>query len=360
MAGLSSFLSDTTTKATSLPSWYDQAQQKISNSAQAGVNAMPALQNTLAGKAIDTLAGPNNPFAQAGAAAQSIATGAASPWNVSSTGQVTPNTNTAMGGLFQAQNQQLNQLMPNIKASPEASNLVSGNFGSLRGQTAINKAMGDAQANLFAQQNTAALNNQQTGVAAAGQVGNLANQSITNQTALGQLQQMDPTMQSATLAKIIGAINNVPTSVTQSAQLSPLSQIGALSNGAQSGAEAANSILSQLGYKGGLSGIGTAISGGVSKLFNGQSAADSGISVDASGNAVPGTYTLADGKQLTINGDGSQSVKGPDGVVQNFNPEGTPYIDATNSGEPPPVIEPSYPTDSSGAIDYSGDNWGEG
>jgi len=267
MAGLSSLIANTSTKQTTLPAWYDSAQQDAVSKATAGVNAMPTLQNTLAGNAITQLGGANNPFVQAGNTAQSIATGAANPWNVSATGQVTPNTSTALGGLFQAQNQQLNQLMPNIKAAPEAGAIASGNFGSLRGQTAVEKALGDAQANLFSQQMDAALKNQATGVSAAGQAGSLANQNITQETALGQLQQMDPTKQAATLATILAGIK-APESVTQSTQVSPLNQIGALSN-LLGGTGAVNSLLGSLGVKGGLSGLVGGAGKAIGNLFSG-------------------------------------------------------------------------------------------
>ena len=239
-------------------------RQKAVAGATAGTAAMPDLQNTLAGQAINTLGGQNNPFVQAGNTAQSIATGAANPFNVGANGQVTPNTNTALGGLFQAQNQQLNQLLPTTIAPQQAGAISSGNFGSLRGQTSVDTAKANAQANMLAQQMQAALQNQSTGVNAAQQAGNLANQNITNQTSLGQLQQVDPTMRSATLAKILGGIS-APQTITQSAQLSPLSQIGSISNLLGS-TGAVNSLLNSLGVSGGITGLGKSIIGGLSGL----------------------------------------------------------------------------------------------
>jgi len=86
----------------------------------------------------------------------------------------------------------------------------------------------------------------------------------------------------------------------------------------------------------------------------------SGMTTDANGNAVPGSYPLGDGGTITVNNDGSQSIKAADGTVQNFDANGQPYIGATDSGNPPPVIDPSMPTTDTGAIDYSGTNWGGG
>jgi hypothetical protein len=246
MAGLSNLIADTTTKATTLPTWMDQAQQNVVSQATAGAGQVPQLQNTVAGQAINTYGGANNPFAQAQNTLGQISSGAANPWITNAaTGQVTPNTNTALGGLFQAQNQQLEQLMPNITAPVTGANVASGNFGSLRGDTAYNKAMADAQAQLFAQQNQAALQNQQTGVQAAQGIGNIGAQDIAGANTLTNLQQTAPLSSSANLAKIIGALS-VPTSVTSSTQLSPLSQIGSLTGALGGGTNAVNSLLNSV------------------------------------------------------------------------------------------------------------------
>jgi hypothetical protein len=211
-----------------MPSWYDTAQQNIVNQAGAASGNMPSLQNTVAGQAINNLSGPNNPFTQAQSTLGQIATGAANPWITdTATGQVTPNTSTALGGLFQAQNQQLDQLMPQYTAPVTGASIGSGNFGSLRGQTAYNKAMGDAQAQLFAQQMQAALQNQQTGVSAGTGLSNVGTQGTQAMTTLGQAQQSDPFTAAANYGKIVGGIT-APTTVENVTQLSPLNQIGSL------------------------------------------------------------------------------------------------------------------------------------
>jgi len=135
--GLNNFLADTYVKETTLPSWYDAAQQGIVTGAGQALGAAPSFQNTVGQQAINTLQNPNNSFNQAQGFLGQIGAGAANPWITGANGQVTHNTNTAMGGLFQAQNQQLNQLMPNVTAPVEGGNFASGNFGSLRGQTAV-------------------------------------------------------------------------------------------------------------------------------------------------------------------------------------------------------------------------------
>jgi hypothetical protein len=228
MAGLNDMIMNTAQQTTTLPTWFDNAQQNVVNQAGAAFNAAPTPQNTVAQNAVNQMTGPNNAFTQATGTLQNIATGAANPWITGANGQVTPNTNTAMGGLFQAQNQQLNQLMPNVTAPVTGANIGTGNFGSLRGQTAYNKAMGDAQAALTAQQMQAALQNQQTGVQAASGAGNVAQQGINNALTVGQYQQAAPFTNVSNYGKVLGGIQ-APTTVSNQTQLSPLNQIaGAL------------------------------------------------------------------------------------------------------------------------------------
>ena len=211
-----------------MPSWYDAAQQQAVNSATSNVGNMPSIGNTVAGQAINTLSGPNNPFTQAQGNLNTIATGAANPWLTdATTGAVTPNTNTAMGGLFAAQNQQLQTLLPQYEAPATAGSVASGNFGSLRGQTAADTAVTNAQANLFTNQMQEALQNQQTGVNAATGLGNVGAQGTTAMTDVGKIQQADPMAQSGALAALLKNIN-APTSVGEVTTPSTLDALGAL------------------------------------------------------------------------------------------------------------------------------------
>lgn len=228
MAGLNNLISNTAQQTTTLPSWFDTAQQNVVSQAGQAMGAAPTPQNTVAQNAVNALSGPTNAFTQAGGTLQQIASGAANPWITDqATGQVTPDTSTALGGLFQAQNQQLQQLMPNITAPVQGANIASGNFGSLRGQTAVNKAMGDAQAQLAAQQFQAALQNQATGVNAASGAGNVAQQNINNLLTTGQYQQAAPFTNVSNYGKILGGIQ-APTTVQNQTQLSPLNQYAGL------------------------------------------------------------------------------------------------------------------------------------
>jgi hypothetical protein len=256
--GLNNFLTDTYVKETTLPSWYDAAQQGIVQGAGQALGSAPAFQNTVGQQAVNTLQNPNNAFNQSQGFLGQIGAGAANPWITGADGQVTPNTNTAMGGLFQAQNQQLNQLMPNYTAPVQGANIGSGNFGSLRGETAIDKAKADAFANLSAQQLQSALQNQTTGVQAGAALGNVANQQLGTELTAGNTQMNAPFQNLGSYANLINDIS-VPGSVAQQNQMSPLSQIGAVSS-------AGNTLLNSLGLGGALTNIGGNLSRWLSNL----------------------------------------------------------------------------------------------
>jgi len=325
MAGLSDLITNTANQTTSMPAWYDTAQQAIVNQAGTASSQMPSLQNTVAGQAINNLQGPNNPFMQAQGSLSQIASGAANPWIVDqSTGQVTPNTGTAMGGLFQAQNQQLQQLMPNYTAPVQGANIAGGNFGSLRGETAVNKAMGDAQAKLFADQMQAALQNQQTGVAAGTGLGNVGQSGTASMTTLGQAQQSDPFTAAANYGKIVGGIQ-APTTVANRTQLSPLNTLGSLATAGSTGYSAIDQALKSYGGIGGVLG----------KLFSGGNNL-SGVDVAGQGKTVVALDTSGGGYGSPVIGTGGGGGAGPGQVLGQ---DGNIYND------------PSYGTGGSSGVD---------
>lgn len=289
MAGLNSLLTGTSTSQTTLPSWYDTAQQNVVNQAQTQTANMPQLQNTVAGTAINNLSGANNPFLTAQTQLEKIGSGAANPWITdATTGQVTPNTSTALGGLFQAQNQALEQTLPTVTAPVQAGAIGSGNFGSLRGQTAVDKAKADALANLQAQQMQAALTSQQTGVNAATGLSGVGAQGTSSMMQTGQAQQAAPLTATADLAKILASVN-APASVTQSDQLSPLQQMTTLLSGVNTGVTGANSLLGTLFPKSGTSGTPLNLSGlfsGLGGLFTGGNLANDIIDSGLAGSTV--------------------------------------------------------------------------
>jgi len=345
MAGLNNLLSDTSQTTTTMPAWYDQAQQNIVSGGNTAAAAAPTLGQTTAQGAINTLQGPNNPFTQAQGTLQQISSGAANPWITDpTTGAVTPDTSTAMGGLFQAENQQLNQLMPNYTAPAQANAIGSGNFGSLRGQTAVDKAKGDAFSTLMAQQMQSALSNQQTGSTAAANLGNVGQQGINANMNVG-LEQMNAPFQTAgNQASLLGTLQ-APTTVQSQKQLAPLGQVAALGNAVTGGTAGLNSLLNTLGIKGGLSGLFSGSSIGTNIPGSGQTTVPIDTSSGGYGNPVTGTG--ANG------GAGAGQVLGTDGNVYTDPTYGTGSTSTTstdaytdpNSG----VITSQNPS----SIDYS-------
>lgn len=297
MAGLSNFIANQATQETTMPSWYDQAQQNLVSGATTGASQVPSLANTVAGGAINQLQGPNNPFAQAQSTLQQISTGAANPWITSPTGQVTPNVSTPLGGLFQAQNQQLRQLAPDLMAVPTAAGTAAGQFGSLRTQTAANKALTDAQSKLFADQMAAALQSQQTGAQAAANLGAVGEKGITTATSLGQAQQADPLLASSALGKILGSMQ-VGTTQKNVTQLSPLNQIGAIASALGGSVAGTNKLLQDLGIKGGLPEFFKGVIGGGGGGTGGQTSGPVDFNtnppppgvLDANGQPNPGYF----------------------------------------------------------------------
>jgi hypothetical protein len=239
-SGLNNALSSTNQVQTTLPSWMDTAQQAVIQNAGAANTSAPAFSSTTAQNAVNTLQGSNNPFTQAQGALNTIASGAANPWITDpTTGAVTPNTNTAMGGLFAAQENQLNQTLPELTAGTEAGAIGSGNFGSLRGQTAVDMARGDALANLQAQQMTAAVQNQQAGASAAGALGNIGAQGTSADLTTGAAQMNAPFQNATNYANLVNSVN-APTTVSTQNQMSPLTMLGSVGS---AGSGLLNSLL---------------------------------------------------------------------------------------------------------------------
>ena len=254
MSALSNLTQTTGSSVTSLPSWYDTAQQNLVSGAQNAAAAAPQLSGTVAQNAVNTLSGPNNPFTTATGTLNSIATGAANPWITNpTTGAVTPNTDTAMGGLFAAQENQLNQLLPTTVAPAEAANIGSGNFGSLRALTATDTAKANALATMQAAQNQAALTNQQTGVSAATGAGTTAQQGITNAMNVGQEQMVAPFTTQANLGNILASIN-APATVNTTQTPSTLQSLTGLGTATAGGLNAlfASGVSGTSGYNPGL------------------------------------------------------------------------------------------------------------
>jgi hypothetical protein len=256
MSTFDSLISGNTSQTTTMPSWYDQAQQNLVKQATTGAAAAPGLNETVAGQAINNLSGPNNPFMQGQNYLSQAAYGAANPWIIGDNGTVTPNTATPLGGLFKAQQDQLSKNLPGITSPADASAISGGNFGSLRGMSAADTAIGKAQADLNAAQMQAALQNQSNLINAGTALGNIGTQGTTAMSTLGEMQQAAPLKTVANLAQILRNVN-APTTVTQNYRAPLAGQINALQGLAQ-----------QLGIKDlvgnitkGISSIGSGLSG---------------------------------------------------------------------------------------------------
>ena len=257
MAGLSDLTSTSSTVTTTLPSWYDAAQQNLAGQA---VTANAPAPNQTAGQAAVNMFTPgnNNAFTTGQGILSSIGSGAVNPWmtttDANGNPQVVGNPNTAMGGLFNAQTGYLNQIMPNITATPEAANIGSGNFGSLRGETAVDKAKADALTNLTQQQDTSALQNQQTGVQAGTGLGSTGLQEVNSALNTGTFQMQAPSMGLQGQANVLNAVKPGTVAATVGTP-SPIAQLGALGSLVTGGTNGLDSLLKTLGVKSGLSGL---------------------------------------------------------------------------------------------------------
>jgi hypothetical protein len=333
--GLNNIVSDTVNQTTSLPGWYDTAQQNLTNSAVTAAGQVPGINDTAVGGFADKLSGDQNPFTQGQTTLNQIATGAANPWITDASGNVTPNTNTAMGGLFQAQNQQLNQLIPNVSSGANAAGVASGQFGSLRGQTAVQKARGDALANLQAEQMKAALQNQSTGAQAAAGLGTLGSQEGQTSIATGEFQQNSPLAGITDLANILNS-QKTGSTVSKSTQYSPLSQATGLIT-ALGGTSGNAGILGQLfgaTIKDPTTGRTISVpgilgKGGISNVFSGLFNSNPNTAVE---QATPGTYPLSDGGTYIVRADGSSYITDRSGNMTNFDNSGQ-VIDNRDVGD---------------------------
>jgi hypothetical protein len=144
----------------------------------------------------------SNPFMTAMQTLQGVASGAANPWLENGD----PNTKTALGGLFAAQNARLNQILPEVTSQAGAGGIGGGNFGSLRGQTAVNTARAGALTTLAEQQNKAALDAQNYAIAAAKGVGDVGTQYSTSAINTGKEEMGADLNQLAKYSDIINAM----------------------------------------------------------------------------------------------------------------------------------------------------------
>lgn len=238
-----------------MPSWYEDTQKKVASTATDILNTKTINpEDTVGQKAVTELGGTGpNAFTKSTSALTDIATGAANPWL--STGE--PDTNTALGGLFNAQRDYFNQILPEVSAAPNAAAIGSGSFGSLRGQTAAQKARGDAYTKLAQDQMNAALQNQATGVNAAKAAGDVESSYIKNLQDTAGWEMSSPFTNISNYSKVVGGIQ-APTTVENTTKYSPLSLIGGLAN-VLGGTGGTGGLMNQLFGSGGKGGLFNAI-----------------------------------------------------------------------------------------------------
>jgi hypothetical protein len=261
MAGLNSLVSDKDIKTTTMPTWYSTATENVGKSL--GNIQAPGIADTTATNAISAF-GPEGAFNQGQNTLNTIGAGAANPWltttDASGNTSVNPNMNTAMGGLFGAQKQYLDSIMGDIDTSANAPGIGAGGFGSKMNLSGVARARGTAANDLFQKQMQAALTNQQTGVSAGAALGNLGNQQVQSGLNTATYQTNQPYAGALNEAKILDTLK--PNQMeTKEREASLLNQLGGLSTALGGTGPVAN-LLTSLGLKGGLAGLGKAVLGG--------------------------------------------------------------------------------------------------
>lgn len=225
---------------TTLPTWFTTAQQNIATQAPQTYQAATAPGSTVAAGLIGDLNSQTaNPFTSAISGLQTAQTANANPFLATGA----PDTTTPLGGLFASQNAKLDQILPQITSQVGAGGIASGNYGSLRDQTAINTARAGALTTLSEQQNKAAMDAMQQSIQAGQALGNVGAQYGTTalNTATQEMMGGLPT-----LAKYSDIINNmgpatnksVATETSKGDYANFLAGLGAIGGGGQALTEA--------------------------------------------------------------------------------------------------------------------------
>lgn len=188
---------------TTLPSWFSTAQQNVATAAPTVYGAATDPSKTVAAGLVSDLNSQTaNPFTTAISGLQTAQTANLNPFL--STGA--PDTSTPLGALFASQNAKLDQLLPQITSQVGAGGIGTGNYGSLRGQTAVNTARAGALTTLAEQQNKAALEAAQQSIQAGQALGNIGSQYGTTGVNLANLEMLGGLPALAKYSDIINAM----------------------------------------------------------------------------------------------------------------------------------------------------------
>lgn len=326
MAGLNDLVTNKELQTTSLPGWYSTAQQNLVNQTT-GVNA-PAIGDTAAQSAVSAF-GTGSPFTSGQNILQTIGSGAANPWLVTTdaTGAqtVSPNVATPLGGLFAAQRDYLGQIMPDIDVAATAPAIASGGFGSRMNLSGIAREREKAYSDLAQKQMQAALQAQQTGVAAGAGLGNIGQGLVKSALETGTYQQNAPYAGAVNVANILSKVSPEK-NIEKSVKLGGLNQILGLMTGVSGGMGALTGdylrdargnilkdpsgnpikrpgLLEQLGIKGGLTKLADYFQNPSRLPPVSHTSPDSGAVFDSESGLT--FVTGADGQQYSIDVNGN-------------------------------------------------------
>lgn len=181
------------TTTTTLPSWFSTAQQAVAKQAPItyggvdGVGGVTDPSKTVASGLISDLNSQTaNPFTTAISGLQTAQNANLNPFL--STGG--PDTSTPLGALFASQNARLDQLLPQITSQVGAGGIGTGNYNSLRGQTATETARAGALTALNEQQNKAYMDAMGQSIQAGNALGNVGSQYGTTGVNVANLEMM--------------------------------------------------------------------------------------------------------------------------------------------------------------------------
>lgn len=206
-----------TTKSTTttLPSWFTTAQESVASAAPTVYGAATDPTKTVAAGLVSSLNSQTaNPFTTAISGLQTAQTANLNPWTATGA----PDTSTPLGALFASQNAKLDQLLPQLTSQVGAGGISTGNYRSLRGDTATQTARAGALASLSEQQDKAYMDAMNQSIQAGNVLGNVGAQygttalNTATQEMLGGL---------PALAKYGDIINNMgPTTNRTSSEVS--------------------------------------------------------------------------------------------------------------------------------------------
>lgn len=268
---------------TTLPSWFSTAQQAVATAAPTVYGAATDPSKTVASGLVSNLNSQTaNPFTTAISGLQTAQTANLNPFL--STGA--PDTSTPLGALFASQNAKLDQLLPQLTSQVGAGGIGTGNYGSLRGQTATETARAGALTSLNEQQNKALLDAMGQSIQAGSVLGNVGSQYGTTALNTATQEMMGGLPALSKYSDIISGMG--PTTDRTSTELTQGSQYENLLKGLNAAGSAGMAWDKISSGNTGLSWLDKILKDGVGNITPGSSTETTG------GSVVDGTYTDPD------------------------------------------------------------------